>query len=483
MPKTEAAHAGVQNEKRLSEVKRLLDNWAGESKSLVAAGVMIDSLIKSAPDFLPVYIEKARLTIMRGATGTNDFKQANRDALAILAELQKKDPNYAKSYVLAGHAFLNVGDFDHARASLERAERIGTTDPWLYNNFADLYGRMRQYDKALAYAKKALPQAKDDSKALVTAIAFISEFSRRAGHPAQAGEIPRLLFASFRDPEQRMRIAVRLTDAYQGAPKVLDYAYEIIQEQLWVTPGLESANLAMAEWLLAKGFTVSRDHVRRYDAQFSSAAEEILDAIKPSPSANERIFAARFGIALGSDDLKKASALLKAATEAGDVPRGALVASEALMMWLREDYAAVIQTEESLVESDPDYADQSLLAAAYTRLGRTDIEAAYHKRRLQRNPSAWNLGNYAHFLLMTMHDIDGAIVYGERALEEMKYPIASNDTALAHLTKASMLNRDGNAAAAKIQFQRAQAIGIDEDYVFEYCQTYCADIQKLLMQP
>lgn len=174
--KTEASQLSVQKRELLSEAEKVLNDWNGENEKLVAAGVMIDSLIKSDPDFLPIYIEKARLTIMRGATGTNDFKQANRDALAIIAEIQKKDPSYPKAYVLAGHAFLNVEDYESARKSLERAERIGTTDPWLYNNFADMFGRMRQYDKALAHAKKALILSKDNSKALVTAIAFISDF-------------------------------------------------------------------------------------------------------------------------------------------------------------------------------------------------------------------------------------------------------------------------------------------------------------------
>ncbi len=480
--KTEASQLSVQKRELLSEAEKVLNDWNGENEKLVAAGVMIDSLIKSDPDFLPIYIEKARLTIMRGATGTNDFKQANRDALAIIAEIQKKDPSYPKAYVLAGHAFLNVEDYESARKSLERAERIGTTDPWLYNNFADMFGRMRQYDKALAHAKKALILSKDNSKALVTAIAFISDFSSFTGHPVRRADISQLLFESFKDPGQRMRIAARLTAAYQGKPEVLDYAYEIIARQGRETPGLESADLAMAEWLLAKGYRSTQNNIKMYDSNFGSAAEKILDAIKPSKSANGRIFTAKFDIALSNGDLHKASALLVSGV-AGDVPRGRVMAGKALMMWLKADYAEVIKIENSLVDSDPDFANQSLLVAAYSRLGRKDLQAAYYKRQVERNPSAWNLGNYSHFLLFVMQDIDGAISYGERALEEMKYPIASNNTALAYLMKASKLKRLGNASAVKKNVDQAKAIGFDQRYVLEYCDTYCADIQTLLSRP
>lgn len=159
------------------------------------------------------------------------------------------------------------------------------------------------------------------------------------------------------------------------------------------------------------------------------------------------------------------------------------MAGKALMMWLKADYAEVIKIENSLVDSDPDFANQSLLVAAYSRLGRKDLQAAYYKRQVERNPSAWNLGNYSHFLLFVMQDIDGAISYGERALEEMKYPIASNNTALAYLMKASKLKRLGNASAVKKNVDQAKAIGFDQGYVLEYCDTYCADIQTLLSRP
>jgi len=480
--KTEATQLSVQERAQLSEAEKVLNDWTGEHKKLIAASVMIDSLIKSDPSFLPIYIEKARLTIMRGATGTNDFRKANREALAIIAEIQKKDPSYAKAYVLAGHAFINVGDFDSAKKSLERAEQIGTTDPWLYNNFAELYGRLKQYDKALTYAKKALILSKDNSKALTSAIYFINEYSGFTGYPVRNAEIAELLFESFKDPDQRMRIADRLTRAYGGKPQILDCAYAIISRQRAETPGLESADLAMADWLLAKGYRMTDNMVKIYEPQLSSAAEKILDAIEPTESAKGRIFTSKFDIAIGKGARDQAEALLASAETRG-VPRGRIMASKALMMWLKQDFATVIKIEESLAESDPDFFNDTLLVVAYSRLGRDDLLAAYHKRNVERNPSAWNLGNYSEFLLFVMHDVDGAIEYGEKALQVMKYPIASNNTALAYLMKASGLKRSGNASTVKKYVDRAKALDFDDGFVFQYCSPYCSDIQNLLSRP
>jgi tetratricopeptide (TPR) repeat protein len=478
--KTDVSALSVSKREQFSDVEKLLNDWTGENEKLVAAGVMIDSLIKSDPDFLPTYIEKARLSIMLGATGTNDFAKANRDALKILAEVQKKDRTYAKSYVLAGHAFLNVGDFDNAKKSLEQAERIGTTDPWLYDNWADLLGRLKQYDKALANARKALILSKENGKAMTSAIYFISNYSKFVENSARGPDITGLIFDSFKEPDQRMRVATRLIAAYEGDPTILDHAYKIIERQRNETPHLESADLALVEWFLTKGYRKTQNEIAKYDPQFSLAAEQVLDAIKPSKSANARIFENRFSIALSNNDVNKAGELLKNA-EADGVPTSKVMASRALLKWLEGDYASVRNLLEEAAKTDPDFSDSSLLMKAYARLGRTDMLAAYYKSQVDRNPtSAWNLGNYAGFLLFTMHDLDGAIHYGDEALKQMEYPIAQNTTSLAYLMKASTLNREGNKQLARKLVERARSIGVDEEYVYTHCAVYCADIQSVL---
>ncbi|MTW11316.1 hypothetical protein GM658_11995 [Pseudoduganella eburnea] len=479
---TDASALSAPKQALYSDIEKTLNDWSGENSKIVIARAKIDSFIHSDPDFLPVYIEKARLTILLGSTGGNDYGKANREALKILAEIQKKDPAYPKSYVLAGHAYLNLGDFENARKSLDYAERLGTADPWLPYNWADFYRRQKQYDKALSYGRKALILSKDNSKALLAAAYLIDQTSKLTAQPTQGVDVTEIVFASFKDPEQRMRIATRMTGGASNNSVFFDRAYEIIERQGQETPGLEAVQLAKAEWLLKKGYRRHENAIAKYDPRFSSAAEKILDSIPPSKTANGRIFSNKFAIALSNGDNGKAGKLLVDA-RASDIPSSRIRASEAMLMWQLKGYQAVIDILENLEESDKSRTNDELLMAAYERAGHPEMLAAYYKKQLDLDPSsAWNWGNYAGILLH-INDVDGAIKYGEESLKIMKYPIAENITALAHLIKASLLKKSGKTSLANAHFDRARSIGLSKDFALEYCGNYCAEVSEMLARP
>ncbi len=479
---TEATDLSAEKREQFLQIGTILNDWSGEYEKLETAGVMIDSFIRSEPNFLPAYVEKARLTIMLGATGSNDHIKANRDALNILFNLQKRQPAYAKPYILAGHAYLNLGDLNNAKRSLERAEKIGSADPWLYINWSDLYGRLKQHNKALINSRKALLLSIDNGKAMTSAIYLIGKYSKFSDNPSQDGDISNFVFKSFDDPEQRIRIASRLTKAYTGDQRVLQYAYQIIEKQGRETPERESVAMAMAEWLLTKGYRRTENYIEKYDPTFSSAAEKVLDAINPTDSSRDQIFSNKFSIALSDDDHYKAEVLLKNA-EAGNVSPLTVSMAKAKMMWLKDDYTSVVAIITAAAENDPSLLGDALLIGAYDRLGRTDMLGAYLKMLVDKNPtSAWNQGNYAEFLLRRMNDIDGAIKYGDEALRLMKYPIAQNITALAYLMKASNLERS-NVLDSKKYVRRAESIGFDDTFILENCENYCVNIRRLLKRP
>lgn len=477
--KTDLTQLSEQKRDLFLEIQKTLDDWSGENEKLTSAQVMIESFIKSDPDFLPVYIEKARQLIMTGFSGQNDLAKFNEDALKILKEIQQKDPLYPKSYVLAGHAYINLGEFGNAKKSLDYAEKLKTTDPWLYNNWCDLFVRMKQYDKAIEYAEKALVLSKDNPKALVTAIYFISQYSSFTADQLGSKDIPTLIFKSFKQPQQRLRIAERLINAYDGRPEILSYAYRIIMAQKKETPDLEDVDFTLAEWLLGKGYMVTRNQVDKYDHQYSLAAEKILDEIKTDSALKDKIFAKRFAIALSDNNLEKARILLSAA-EANGVSHDQVETKRAMLMWVNGNYGEVIKIYESLIKRDPSYSGNLLLMNSYARIGKKDGLATYYKMQVARNPtSAWTLGNYAGFLLFTMDDIDGAIDYGDKALAEMPYPLARNITSLAYLIKASVQTKQGDTSSAINSYKRAELIGYDKNYVNKHCGEYCPDIKKL----
>lgn len=463
------------------QAKKTLNDWTGEHAKLTAASAMIDSFIKSDPTFLPIHIEKARWAIMTGTEGKNDFAKFNREALAIVLELQRKAPAYAKPYVLAGHIYMNINELANARKSLEQASRLQTNDPWLYLNWCDLLMRTKEYDAAMAYATKGLIASADDGKAMVSAIYFLGSNGDASIASPSSQQVAALVFAAVKDPLQRLRIADRLTAAYSGDARLLAYAYDLIMLQKKETPQLRETDLSLAEWFLEKGYLVTTNQVATYDKQFSAAAARLLDQLPDKPSMKNRIFNARFLIATSDQDLNKARTLIERARASG-VTQDRLLTAQARLMWLAHDYAGVIAVYDELARLDPTYDDELLQMAAYAQLGDNNKLEAYHRRQVERNPtSAWTLGNYAGFLLDSgqyFHAVD----FGEKALAEMPYPVAQDTTAIAHLLVAGILAQTGDKDKAATNVARALELGFDRERLARQCKQYCASIDELLLK-
>lgn len=461
------------------EAKKNLDEWTGEFDKLASAKGMIDSFIRSDPGFLPIYVEKARLLIMIGHTGNNDDNKHNQEALSLLRDVQKMDPKYPTSYVLAGHIYTNINDLSNAEKSLEEASRLTTTDPWLFLNWSGLYGRYKQYDKALEFAKKGLLASNDNSKALVSAIYYIGEFSKGQSGPARQ-QVTALIFETYKDPLQRLRIANRLASSYSGRnSEVLNQAYAILLRQKQETPSLPEVNVSLAELNLQLGMRSQFNLVTRYDPKYSSVAEQLLQSATPTATTKDRIFSGRVDIALSDDDFKKASDLVLDA-EAKAIGREILLTKKALLLWLKKDYAAVIRIYEELSTLDPRHESNIMLAYAYAHSGNIGKLHEHHKRQIFRNPdSAWTIGNYAT-LLLQLDQIDDAIIYGNKALELMFYPLAQNTTSLAYLIKGSMFSAQGDEIAAAKQYAFAESIGYELGFVKANCSKHCLGVNKLL---
>jgi Tfp pilus assembly protein PilF len=416
------------------KAKNTINDWSGEHDKLAAAAPMIKSLINSEPRFLPIYIEQARLAIMTGTQGKNDFLKFNRDALAIVQELSVKDPSYAKPYVLAGHIYQNLNELDNARSSLEQAGRLKTTDPWLYINWCELLVRTKQYDAAVAYARKGLRASTDDGKAMANAISCTNKSARYSAQAASSQDITALVFKEVKDPLQRLGIANRLAGANSGDATLLAYAYNLIMRQKKETPTLREADLALAEWFLLKGYLSNQNHVARYDEQFSTAAARLLDQLPNTASMKNRIFEARFSIAMSDRDLKQANSLIAAARASG-IARETVLVSQAKVLWTEGNHAGVIGIYDDLAKLDPAYDGDKLQLAAYARLGDNSKLDAYHLRQVTINPSdAWTLGNYAGYLLSAGR-LASAIEYGEKAMAQSSYPIVRETTAIALLLR------------------------------------------------
>lgn len=460
------------------QVRNSLDSRTGGVARLQPASEAADAFMKENPDFLPIYVEKARALIMIGYY-VDDFAAYNRRALQLMLDLQRKAPGYAKPYVLAGHIYTNLQDFKNAAKALQQAEQLKSADPWLYLNWSELYGQTRQLDKAVAMANKGLAASGENVKALVSAISAITRFSRNLDTQATVNQITNLVFETLKDPLKRLEVADWLVDSYEGRSTDLAIAHAIISRQRGETPDRIEVNLSMAELMLGIGFRVARNEIHQYDPHYASAADQLLKSVPWTESTKERIFKDRLAIALSDNDPLRAEDLIRQATERG-IASNQIQASRAKILWLQRDYAGVVEIFEALAKNDPTYSSESMLAAAYLRTGKVQRFLELRKAEVEREPaSAWANGNYAQTLLLVADDVDGAIRYGEKALELMPYKMARNITALAYLVRASIYKEAGNALKSQEYLRRAESLKFDEDYVDRNCRSHCQRIQSL----
>lgn len=74
----------------------------------------------------------------------------------------KINPNSPEAYNTRGYFYEETGKFDDAERDFQKAERLGLQNKaMLYNNFAVLYRRKKEFDKAIIYLEKAREENPD----------------------------------------------------------------------------------------------------------------------------------------------------------------------------------------------------------------------------------------------------------------------------------------------------------------------------------
>lgn len=121
------------------DIKLSLDTYRGNGAILKQAKQRLDELLAADPNCVLAYKELARFHIMDGHISSLQFEPGSLEsAESALNAALSVDPEYADAYVLFGHLYRLMDRHDDAVAALERADAIGTDNPWLQLNWADL---------------------------------------------------------------------------------------------------------------------------------------------------------------------------------------------------------------------------------------------------------------------------------------------------------------------------------------------------------
>ncbi len=139
MAKQSAPNATVSSAKSVVKARDLLDGYRGDSGELMEARRILEAAIKQDPRDFVAYREMARYFIMSGHVSSSQFEAGSLEAAeSSLKKAIDIKPKYAEAYVLAGHLYRLMKRPVDAKLALAKADKIGTNDPWLQNNWADV---------------------------------------------------------------------------------------------------------------------------------------------------------------------------------------------------------------------------------------------------------------------------------------------------------------------------------------------------------
>ncbi|MFC5476220.1 tetratricopeptide repeat protein [Paraherbaspirillum soli] len=177
---------------RFNHAVASLDHYRGDTSSLEAARAELESVLKEKPRYAPAYRELARYAIMSGHINYKNFQPGSLEAAeSSIKKAIEISPNYAEAYVLLGHVYGLMNRHQDAVAALEQAKKLGTKDPWLQNNWADLLIDEGKYEEAAQLYRQVVDSKTSNKKAMGSALEGLIKYYKAVGKLDQADEIYR----------------------------------------------------------------------------------------------------------------------------------------------------------------------------------------------------------------------------------------------------------------------------------------------------
>jgi Tfp pilus assembly protein PilF len=182
---------------KLRHAAGLLDAYRGDDASpLETARTELDAIVAANPHHAPAWRELARYRMMSGHVGGGDFAPGALEAAdEALGKAIASDPAYAAAYVLRGQLYRLMKRPEDAIAALKKAESLGSDDPWLHNNWADLLLDQGKFIEAGEHYRKVADDDKAPLKARLAATEGLIEFHLDAGELDRADAMFRRLVA------------------------------------------------------------------------------------------------------------------------------------------------------------------------------------------------------------------------------------------------------------------------------------------------
>jgi Tfp pilus assembly protein PilF len=170
----------------------LIDGYRGNSAELEAAHAELSAVLDANPGYAPAHREMARYLILRGYIRGRTFRPGSLEAAdAYISRALEIDPGFAEAFVLRGHLYYLMGRHQDAVAALTKAEQLGTSDPWLQNNWASLLIDERKYEEAARRYRAVIDSKTPNKKAIAAAFEGLTDYYKAQRRFDEADEIYR----------------------------------------------------------------------------------------------------------------------------------------------------------------------------------------------------------------------------------------------------------------------------------------------------
>ena len=177
---------------RYQHAVELLNGYRGSAADLEAARAELSAVLDANPGYAPAHREMARYLIMSGHIRARNFRPGSLQAAdAYISRAIAINPDFAEAFVLRGHLYRLMGRHQDAIAALTRAEQLGTSDPWLQNNWADLLIDEGKYEEAARRYRAVIDSKTPNKKAIAAAFEGLSDYYEAQNRFDEADEIYR----------------------------------------------------------------------------------------------------------------------------------------------------------------------------------------------------------------------------------------------------------------------------------------------------
>jgi tetratricopeptide (TPR) repeat protein len=166
----------------VASARELVDTYYGNTENLRRAAVFLAEAYAANPQDANIYIQAGRITIMGAHLSFDAFEGGAFERYAALVdEAIALDPSNAKAHILKAEIYSRNGKSAEEFAELEKAEALGSDDPWLGIGYGRYYRSIRQvavayeaYDRVM---KRGPGTTASGRKAFVTAVEALCTMS------------------------------------------------------------------------------------------------------------------------------------------------------------------------------------------------------------------------------------------------------------------------------------------------------------------